>query len=68
MSERVSRADLVDLYTVAINKELPVDDKSIEFVRQIKTPYHYRVGDVKITAQFDSDAPKLTRRYTRLTA
>ena len=68
MDGLISYDALVDLYTVAIDKTLPVDEKTMDFVRQVKTPHQYRVGNVRITARFPYDAPKLTSGYTRLRA
>jgi hypothetical protein len=68
MNTHISIVGLVDLLRVVIYKELPVEEKSMDFVRKIKDPYHYKIGDVKITAQFTQSAPKLTRNVQRLNA
>ena len=68
MIEQINIAALVDLYTVAVDKTLPVGDKTVDYVRQVKDPYHYKIGGVKITALFSSDAPTLANGYKRLRA
>jgi hypothetical protein len=68
MNDINSLAKLVDLLTVVIYKELPVDEKKMDFIRQIKDPYHHRVGDVAITSLFTASAPTLMQVFCRLTA
>jgi hypothetical protein len=51
--------DLVDIHEVSIDKNLTRQERILEFVRQIKDPYHYICGKFKITAIFPQDAPTL---------
>jgi hypothetical protein len=68
MNELNAPATLVDLLTVFVDRNLPVDEKTADYVRQIQDPYHYKVGNVKITALFDNTAPALAKGYTKLRA
>ena len=68
MNQSTNPAELIDLSNISIDKSLPVEEKLATFVRQINDPYHYKVGGVTITAQFQNDAPTLTDCYRRLRA
>jgi hypothetical protein len=61
-------AALVDISGVSVDKTLPVEEKTADFVRQIKDPYRYTKDGVTITAQFAADAPTLADCYKRLRA
>ena len=45
-------AALVDIREVAVNKELPREERIAEFVRQIKDPYHFKCGRFTVQASF----------------
>lgn len=49
---KVYNDDLVDLRGVKIDTSLPVEEKSKSFVKQIKNPYRYRVGDIVVNIRF----------------
>jgi hypothetical protein len=48
---------LVDQRTVNINRELPKSERLVDYVKQIKNPYHYKCGTVTISAYFPDEAP-----------
>ena len=43
---------LVDIRTVAVDKELPREERIAEFVRQIKNPYLFKVSDIAVKIEF----------------
>lgn len=52
----VSRDDLVDIREVEINLELPKEERVKSFVRQIRNPYCFKVGNVVVKTTFaDTD-------------
>jgi hypothetical protein len=58
--------ELVDIQTISVDKNLPKNERIIEFVRQIKDPCHYRIGNITITAIFPENAPTLEDCLRRL--
>lgn len=51
--------ELVDIRDVSVDKSLTRKERIIEFVRQIKNPYHFRCGKFEITARFAENSPTL---------
>ena len=52
----VNRDDLVDIRDVVIDPELPKKERIKSFVRQIKNPYCFKVGNVVVKTSFaDTD-------------
>ncbi len=60
------RDALVDIRSVAVNKELPEDERKVEFLRQIKNPYRFRCGNFVINASFTSDGVSIEERLQGL--
>lgn len=50
---------LVDISTVMVERDLPKLEKTIDYVRQIKDPYHYTCGKFTVTARFPDTGPSL---------
>ena len=47
---------LVDIRDVKINPDLPIEEKIKSFVEQVRNPYHFRVGKVKVRVSYaDTD-------------
>ena len=44
----VSEDDLVDLRGVVIDRALPMRERFLDFVRQIKNPYLFKVGKIVV--------------------
>ena len=44
--------ELVDIREVAVDKDLPKEERIADFVRQIKNPYRFRCGDFVVNASF----------------
>jgi len=47
-----SENNLVDISTVSVDKTLPRDARILEFVKQIRNPYHFKCGNFNITAKY----------------
>lgn len=43
---------LVDISTVSVDKALSREERILEFIRQIRNPYHFKCGDFNITAKY----------------
>ena len=52
--EQCETDQLVDLRSVAIDKSLPVPERMRSFVKQIKTPYLFKVDDITVKVEFSS--------------
>ena len=50
------REELVDTRDVRIDTSLPPEERVRDYVRQIKNPYHFRVGDVEVRVAFKGEA------------
>ena len=50
-----SKSDLVDLHDVKIDAGKPVADKMNDYFEQIKNPYLFKVGDVRVKVSFGGD-------------
>lgn len=49
---KVYNDGLVDLRDVKIDPSLPAEERMISFIKQIKNPYRYRVGDIIVNVGF----------------
>lgn len=50
--QTVNRDSLVDINDVKIDKNLPREQRLVEFIRQIHNPYCYRCGKVVVKVSF----------------
>ena len=50
---------LVDIRDVKVDRSLPVEDRIRSYVEQVKDPYCFRVGDVKVRVSFASNGRTL---------
>lgn len=57
--------ELVDIIKLNINKSLEGDDRKAEFIRQVKNPYCYRVGNIIVKSSYSGGAT-LTERFQEL--
>ena len=57
MLERINTAGLVDISTVSVGQGLSKFEKTVDYVRQIKDPFHYRCGVFDVTARFPEKGP-----------
>ena len=59
---------LVDIRDVTVDKNLPDEERLIEYVRQIRNPHHFKCGKYTIRARFDENGPPLADCLQRLAA
>lgn len=50
--EGLDYGDLIDATTVSIDATLPVEDRVRDYVKQVKNPYAFRVGEVPVRVRF----------------
>lgn len=53
--------ELVDITKLSIDKSLEGDDRKAEFIRQVKNPYCYRVGNIIVKSSYSGDATLMER-------
>lgn len=56
-STGVARSELVDIATVKIREDLPVDQRIADYIRQIKDPYCYISHGVVVRISFAGKKP-----------
>lgn len=59
----VDRDSLVDVTQVHIDEDLSKEERLKEFVRQVKNPYCFRVGNVVVKNVYSSDGVSLRERF-----
>ncbi|MCL2853594.1 MAG: hypothetical protein FWE20_11310 [Defluviitaleaceae bacterium] len=55
MREIVDAADLVEITTICIDKELPQDERRSEFMRQVKDMHNYKSETMTVRAVYAKD-------------
>ncbi len=58
----VDPSTLVDINTVKVNTDLPVEERKKDFIRQIKNPYCFRCGKVVVKMSFADTTATLEDR------
>ncbi len=61
----VNPEELVDITKLSIDKSLTGDERKAEFIRKVKNPYYYRVGNIIVKSSYSGDAT-LTERFQEL--
>ena len=64
----VDRECLVDADSVVIDETLPREEQMQEFVRQIRNPYCFRVGDMVVKNVYSEDGVSLRERFEQFAA
>ena len=59
----VDRESLVDINEIEIDDSLSPQERAEEFLRQIKNPYCFRVGDVVVKNVYSDDGVSLQERF-----
>lgn len=59
----VDRDSLVDINEIVIDESLPPKERAAEFLRQIKNPYCFRVGNVVVKNVYSNDGVSLQERF-----
>ena len=47
------KEQLVDLLSIAIDVERSKQERMLDYLRQVKNPYYFKVGDVAVRLVFD---------------
>ena len=57
---------LVDLNSVTIDETLPVEERMASFLNQIKNPYCFRIGNVKVKVVYNEAGPSFQQNLIDL--
>ena len=60
------RNALVDVSDIQIDRSLPQEERIRSFVRQVKNPYCFRVGDVVVNISYMECGSTLNDRFSEL--
>ena len=47
---------LVDITQIYIDENLPKEERIKEYIRQVKNPYCYKVGDIIVKTRYSEDS------------
>lgn len=54
---------LVDVTTIKIDENMSKEERKVEYLKQVKNPYCFRVGDVVVKNVYSSDGVTLKDRF-----
>ena len=57
---------LVDVTTIEIVETLPREERIKDYLRKVKNPYCFRVGDVVVKCSYSNDGVTLRDRFEQL--
>lgn len=58
--------ELVDIKTVTIDHNKPQLLRVVDFINQIKNPYYYKVGNVKVKTSYANTEYTVTDRFIQM--
>ena len=58
---------LVDVTGIVIDESLSKEERKAEYLRQVKNPYCFRVGDVVVKNVYSNDGVTLQERFEQFT-
>ena len=61
-------ASLVDIRNVKIDKTLPTEERIKSYVKQIKNPYKFKVGDVIVKVSFSGTENTISDNFINMIA
>lgn len=62
----VDRDGLVDIRELDVRRDIPVEQRIREFVKQVGNPYCFKVGDVVVKAAFSENGGSFEKRFERV--
>lgn len=68
INQKNSLSDLVDIRDVKIDRTLPTEERVKSYVEQIKNPYCFRVGDVKVRISYSKEAQTMNDSFSAMIA
>jgi hypothetical protein len=62
----VDKSTLVDIRTVAIDQNLPVEERIKQLVEGLRNPYCFKVGDVAVKIEYEDTEVTFEQRFERI--
>lgn len=62
----VDKSQLVDLNTVHIDESLPVRERVLSYLKQVKNPYCVRVGNFAVKVTYKENGPSFEEVFKHL--
>ena len=62
----IDREKLVDIRDVVINTDLPKEERIKDYIRQIKNPYCFKVGDVVVKVAFSKNGNSFEEQFEKM--
>lgn len=62
----VDRDGLVDIRELDVRRDIPVEQRIREFVKQVRNPYCFKVGDVVVKSAFSENGDSFEERFERM--
>lgn len=62
----VERSELVDLNSMVIDEDKPIAERMEAFVKQIRNPYCFRVGDVAVKVVYKENGPTFQQNFEEM--
>lgn len=63
---RQDLSELVDIRDVVIDRTLPAEERIKSYVQQIKNPYCFKVGDVKVRVSYANKDQSLNESFVSM--
>lgn len=57
---------LVDIRDIKIDENLPKEERIKEYLRQVKNPYCFKVGDMVVKCSYSNDGVTIRDRFEQL--
>ena len=58
--------ELVDIRNVHVNHNLPLEERVRSYVEQVKDPYYFRVGNVKVRVSYSGKDQTLNDSFSTM--
>ena len=62
----VNKDLLVDVRTVMIDENLPLQERIMQFINKIGNPYCFRVGDVAVKVEYEDTEITFEQRFEKI--
>ena len=62
----VDPATLVDIIEIKIDESMSKEERIKEYLRQVKNPYCFRVGDMVVKCSYSNDGVTIKDRFEQL--
>jgi len=62
----VDKSTLVDIRSVAIDENLPVEERIKQLVEGLRNPYCFKVGDVAVKIEYEDTEVTFEQRFERI--